>query len=87
MGLLSRKNQANEGDSDEASRIAVAFYTKSNNSDKALIEAARRIKGLDLTREQISDIRMCLPVSCGGTGGQKVARIDRVLKRLEKELI
>ncbi len=85
MGLLRRK--ADSDGMQAASGIVTNFYSKSNNSDGALLEAADRLEKLSLSRKQLSDIRMLLPVKASGTNGEKVARIDRVLKRLEKELV
>jgi len=35
--------------------------------------------------DQLHDLRTQLPIGIGGTTGQRVSRIDRLLKRLEKE--
>lgn len=86
MALIKRKAQAEDSSAvDAATEIARDFYSHSNNSDSALLEAAGKLRGLGLSRSQISDVRMIIPVACDGTARQKALRIDRVLKRLEKE--
>ena len=81
MGLF----KANGADVDVAEKVVRHFYTRSNNSDGQLLEAADSLSALRLSRDQLSNLRMTLPIAASGTNGEKVARIDRVLKRLEKE--
>ncbi len=71
---------------ESANNLVIRFCRRSNNSDADLLAAANELRALELSRDQLSDIRMCLPVHCGGTAEQRVLRIDRALKRLEKEL-
>jgi hypothetical protein len=66
-------------------RAAVKRYwgeTAGGEDDLAAAELA--IRAADLSSNEFHDLRAVLPVGATGTTGQRVVRIDRVLKRLEK---
>jgi hypothetical protein len=68
-----------------AARAAVKHYwgeTAGGEADLAAAEAIIREAGL--SSDEFHDFRAELPIGAAGTTGQRVARIDRVLKRLEK---
>jgi hypothetical protein len=68
----------------KAAKDITTVFWAGNGSQESLAAAESQLRLLKLTPDQLHDLRAGLPLECGGTTGQRVARIDRVLKRLEK---
>jgi hypothetical protein len=84
MGLLGRKAKRDVAFAD--ARLAVQVYWGSSTGGSyALADADSRLRDAQLTLEQLHQLRVNLPIGCDGTTGQRVERIDRVLKGLEYE--
>ncbi len=81
MGLFNHKT-----DRGAVARLAVeTYWGESNGGFLALATAEDCLRESKLKIEQIRTLRTNLPLGCQGTTGQKVAKIDRILKRLEHE--
>lgn len=66
-----------------AERLILGFWGHSSGDPAALKAAAIELSELDLSLNQISELRADLPLGGAGTTGDRVRRVDRVLKRLE----
>ena len=66
-----------------ASAIAAQFWGPTNHGPTEQADVAAQLAGLKLSRAQIEEIRIGLPLGCEGTTGARIQRIDRILKRLE----
>ncbi len=83
MGLFERKPDPITDA--EVSQIIVGYWGASDGGNVALEHAECELRKLDIPLTQLHVLRGGLPLGCEGTTGQKVTRIDRVLKRLERE--
>lgn len=62
------------------------FWGHSSGGLENLAIAETCLREGNLSAKQLHDLRTELPIGASGTTtGQRIARIDRVLKRLEKE--
>jgi hypothetical protein len=83
MGFRKSAAERREATAKAARNITTIFWAGSG-SETSLLDAEAEIRALKLTPDQLHDLRAGLPLGSGGVTGAKVARIDRVLKRLEK---
>jgi hypothetical protein len=72
-----------KGDIASAKSAVNRFWGVSNGSMGDLRATAEHLKECSLGKKDINELRAELPVGATGTTGQRVSRIDRVLKRLE----
>lgn len=66
-----------------ARAIASGFWGPTNRGPNEQADVTAELAGLKLTRAQIEEVRIGLPLGCEGTTGARIQRIDRILKRLE----
>ena len=84
MSFTRRKTNREEAEA-RAKNACDRFWGVSNGSPGDLEDTEKCLRECKLTNHDISKLRAALPLECGGTTGARVARIDRVLKRLEHE--
>ena len=82
---MLRTRKTMEARAAEAAGLVKQFWGPSDGGETALAEARTGLEGLKLSPAQLHDLRADLPPPNPGTTGQKIQRIDRLLKRLEKE--
>lgn len=84
MSLL-RRNKSRESDQAAAKNAVDRFWGVSNGAPGDLAATEVCLRECQLNCDDYRKLRVALPLECGGTTGARVARIDRVLKRLELE--
>jgi len=66
-----------------AEKFVLGFWGHSSGDPASLKAAAIKLSELDLSLNEINELRADLPLGGAGTTGDRVRRMDRVLKRLE----
>ncbi len=80
-----RKKTDRQLANESASNACQRFWGMSNGAPGDLLATEGILRECKLDPGEIADLRAGLPLGAAGTTGARVARIDRVLKRLEKE--
>ena len=83
MALLQRA-ETKQARADGCQAVKV-FWSGEDISDGDLQRAEACIRKANFSARELHDLRADLPLGATGTTGARVMRIDRVLKRLEKE--
>jgi len=81
---LYQSDSSRQAESDAMAAPGV-FWGHSAGSPEDLRHAEECVRKARLNPDELHDLRAQLPIGATGTTGQRVIRIDRVLKRLEKE--
>jgi len=61
------------------------FWGESNGSEEAAATCRSELRSFKLRPDELHELRDLLPGVRVGTTGERIARADRMLKRLEKE--
>ena len=82
---FGRDKGASGDDFARAKNAVKRFWGVSNGAEGDLQATTECLNECSLCKKDINELRAELPVGATGTTGQRVVRIDRVLKRLEYE--
>lgn len=80
-----RREKAGAENRASACNAVDRFWGVSNGAQGDLEATVTCLKDCCLTKNDFNELRARLPIGATGTTGQRVSRIDRVLKRLEYE--
>jgi len=83
LGFLTRGRHSERFN--RATQAVYAFWGSSDGGELALNTATGALEEQKLTLSQIGALRAGLPPAGPGTTGDRIRRIDRVLKRLEHQ--